>query len=258
VRERLSRSAIGSGADVASFVPAAVIAHGGTVASSADGAVSLDLDEAPVALRDILRAAVPGGGTRLRARFDLPVTDGERYLSRTDPLVAGLASHVLDTALDPLVDAAARRCGVIRTDTVAVRTTLLLVRYRFHLVITRRGEEHPMLAEDCAVLAFTGPPATPHWLAPELVTPLLDARASANVDPAQAGDFLAEVIEQAGAWRAHLDDDARGRAVELQHAHERVRIAANQSGIRHRVEPQLPPDLLGIYVYLPAPKRREN
>ncbi len=31
-----------------------------------------------------------------------------------------------------------------------------------------------------------------------------------------------------------------------------VRIAARLKGIRYRVEPHLPPDVLGIYVYLPV------
>jgi hypothetical protein len=39
---------------------------------------------------------------------------------------------------------------------------------------------------------------------------------------------------------------------ELLDAHRRVRTAAATKGVRYRVEPQLPPDVLGIYVYLPA------
>jgi superfamily II DNA or RNA helicase len=252
------QAAIGSGADVASFTASAVVAHGGTVARAGDGAVAIDLSEAPLALRDALGAGAIGDDARLKARFALPVAEDERFLSRTDPLVAGLASYVLDTALDPLADSAARRCGVIRTDAVAVRTTLLLVRYRFHLVVTRDGAEHPLLAEDCAVLGFTGPPTAPRWLDPEAVPPLLEARASANVDPALATDFLGEVVEHAGGWQAHLDEDARARADALHQAHQRVRTAASQRGVRHRVEPQLPPDLLGIYVYLPAPTKGDG
>jgi hypothetical protein len=74
------------------------------------------------------------------ARFDLPVKDSELYLSRTHPLVEGLATYVMDTALDPLGQGLARRCGVVRTSRVARRTTLLLVRLRYH-IITRHGEQ---------------------------------------------------------------------------------------------------------------------
>jgi hypothetical protein len=30
-----------------------------------------------------------------------------------------------------------------------------------------------------------------------------------------------------------------------------VRVASQAKGVSHRVEPQLPPDVLGIFVYLP-------
>lgn len=254
------QGAIGSGTDVEWFVRTAVTTSGGHVGGG-DGAggagtghddgpaVAIDMGEASRALRDAV-----GPPERLHARFRLPVADGERYLSRTDPFVAGMASHVLDTALDPLTPSVARRCGLIRTDAVALRTTVVLVRYRFHLVVTRDGVEHPLLAEDCAVLGFTGPPSDPVWLTPDAVEPLLQARPSTNVDPGQASDFLTETVEGLGALQAQLDDDARARADALQAAHERVRSAARQRGVRTRVEPQLPPDVLGIYVYLPTPK----
>jgi hypothetical protein len=41
------------------------------------------------------------------------------------------------------------------------------------------------------------------------------------------------------------------RGEELLEQHRRVRTAARMLGVSHHVEPQLPPDVLGIYVYLP-------
>ena len=38
---------------------------------------------------------------------------------------------------------------------------------------------------------------------------------------------------------------------ELLEAHQRVRRASKIRNVPYRVEPQLPPDVLGIYVYLP-------
>ncbi len=35
----------------------------------------------------------------------------------------------------------------------------------------------------------------------------------------------------------------------------RVRDAARRKGVRFRVEPQLPPDVLGLYCYLPVIRR---
>jgi hypothetical protein len=46
---------------------------------------------------------------------------------------------------------------------------------------------------------------------------------------------------------------AKARGEELLEAHRRVRQAAKMKDVSYRVEPQLPPDVLGIYVYLPKP-----
>lgn len=50
--------------------------------------------------------------------------------------------------------------------------------------------------------------------------------------------------------QSHLKQLAWERAEELREAHRRVRKVASLSVMRLRVEPQLPPDVLGIYVYL--------
>ena len=54
-----------------------------------------------------------------------------------------------------------------------------------------------------------------------------------------------------------LEARARQRGDELLAAHRRVRDAVAYHGgdqrPQHRVDAQLPPDLLGVYVFLPAP-----
>ena len=70
----------------------------------------------------------------------------------------------MDTALDPRTGGMARRSGVIRTSRVQRRTTVLLVRFRYH-IITRKGDnETALLAEDCQILAFAGSPQSAEWL----------------------------------------------------------------------------------------------
>ncbi|HQD81256.1 MAG TPA: hypothetical protein PK003_10525, partial [Bacillota bacterium] len=54
----------------------------------------------------------------------------------------------------------------------------------------------------------------------------------------------------------HVEEIAQQRAEGLLAAHRRVRSAARMKGVRYRVQPRLPADILGIYVYLPD--RREN
>ena len=51
--------------------------------------------------------------------------------------------------------------------------------------------------------------------------------------------------------RPALDEYAQRRGQELLEAHQRVRKASRIRNVKYRVEAQLPPDVLGIYVYLP-------
>jgi hypothetical protein len=239
------RAAIGFGLNVEAFTMDALRAYGAAITSN--GTLRADLTETPRALREAMRT----DENTFIARFDLPVKDSELYLSRTHPLVEGLATYVMDTALDPLGQGLARRCGVVRTSRVARRTTLLLVRLRYH-IITRHGEqEKPLLAEDCQVLAFAGAPQNAEWLYSDTAEALLDATPDANITPEQAADFVRRVIDGFATLQPYLDQAAIKRGEALLEAHRRVRTASQLKGISYRVEAQLPPDVLGIYVYLP-------
>jgi hypothetical protein len=140
----------------------------------------------------------------------------------------------------------------MRTAQVERRTTLILVRFRYHIVTVQGDREKPLLAEDCQVLAFAGSPQTAEWLDNATAERLLRAMPDANITSEQAGDFVRKVAEGFNAIRPHLDEVARQRGEELLEAHQRVRRASKIRNVRYRVEPQLPPDVLGVYVYLPA------
>ena len=246
------QAAVGSGADVEAFVRSAMGAYNGVV-SGADP-VTLSLGETPRAFRDALGSL--GDRDSFDARFDLPAAEGVTYLSRTHPLVAGMAAHFLDEALDETLGGAARRCGVIRTNAVDIRTTLFLCRFRLHLIAEVRGDEHPMLAEDAAVLAFTGSLDRPVWLNSPEAEALIQAKPAGNVKPEVAQTFLTEVLNNESMWRPVLDAEAHRRADALVASHARVRDADDRRGVsrgaRYRAQPQLPVDVLGLYLYLPV------
>jgi superfamily II DNA or RNA helicase len=247
-----ARDAIGAASDVEEFVRAAVAAHGGVVAAAPGGALDIVLDNSPTGLRDAVR-----GQTRLRGRFELPLrADHEVYLSRTHPFVEGLASYLLTSALDSLEGGVAARCGALRTSAVDRRTTLLLVRYRFDITTIRPDRDQELLAEDAAVLAFSGPPEDPTWLPPDAVAPLLEATPAGNLPAEQASRFIVTVLDAPSVIAARLAQEARRRAEELLATHRRIRTQSGARGVRYRVTPHLPPDVLGVYVLLPpAPGR---
>lgn len=248
------QAAVGSGADVEQFVRTAVAAYGGTV--SAGSPADLSLQDTPQAFRESL--GLLGDTDRLKVAFDLPVPDAVTYLARTGPVVGGLAAHVLDEALDAELRGKASRAGVMRTSAVQRRTTLLLCRFRLHLVAETRDGETPLLAEDAGLLAFAGSPDAPQWLSVEEAEALLAAVPSGNVDPEPAREMVAEVLAADG-WRSRLDEEAHERSERLVASHSRVREADTRRGVgrgaRYRATPQLPVDVLGVYLYLPAVTR---
>ena len=139
------------------------------------------------ARRDATRSPGPAALPR-----DFPVGRREAVLHRTDQSTAAIAGYVLEAALDPTLPPElrpARRCAVVRTSAVSTRTTLLLVRYRFHLTLPSRSGERTAVAEDAALLAFEGGTSDPTWLDGDDVRRLLDARASGNVPAAQAREL---------------------------------------------------------------------
>jgi hypothetical protein len=247
-----AQAAVGSGVDVAAFTQEALRGLGATV--SGKDTLKVDLRETPRALRDLLNRGL--AGDTFEACFEPPFVEGQLQLVRTHPLVESLSSYILETALDPLsadphIKAPARRCGAIRTAQVERRMTLLLVRFRYHIITTRGGEEKPLLAEDCQVLAFAGSPQNAEWLDGTTAERLLSLIPDSNINFDQASDFVRKVEEGFESLRPNLDKVALARGEELLDAHQRVRRASKIRNVQYRVEPQLPPDVLGIYVYLP-------
>ncbi|MCC7542080.1 MAG: DEAD/DEAH box helicase [Deltaproteobacteria bacterium] len=243
-----ARRALGGESDVQRFVLTAASCLGATVSSSGPP-FQIDLRETPAALRD----AIVDDETSVRVAFRGMERDGIWVLGRTHPFVAGLAAYVLETALDAKGDGPARRCGVVRTNDVAKRTTVLVARARYHLVTVKPEQpEQALLAEDVFLAAFEGSPDEPEWLDESAVARVLAAKPSQNVAVDLARTQLGRIVERLSVARAKLDALAKERGKALLASHRRVREAAKARTKTVRVEPHLPADVLGVFVYLPA------
>ncbi|MEU8692391.1 DEAD/DEAH box helicase [Streptomyces sp. NPDC048665] len=212
---------------------------------------------APAGLRDALAATL--GGRLIEEDREIPfrttpaIGRGEAALVRTDPAIGAIASYVLDSALDANTPGPrpARRCGVVTTDAVTIRTTLLLVRYRFHLTLPSRTGERQLVAEDARLLAYEGMPSRARWLDDEAAVALLAARASANTHEQLARNQIGRALDGLPDLAGHLTEYGTSLAAELDASHRRVR-KANEEIVRGlKVVPQEPADVLGVYVYLP-------
>jgi hypothetical protein len=244
---------IGKTVDVERFVSRAVETLGGIVKqvekSSGRTMLSIDLRSTDPAFRAGLPEGLPD---QFDAVFELPHIDKTILLVRTHPFVEALASYLVGTAIDDPSASKAARSGAIRTQAVTKRTTLLLLRLRYHILRTVGSDTRELLAEECCVVGFEGAPEQASWLSPDQSEALLAATPDANITPEQARQFVGKVVEATESLQPHLDTFAAERAKTLLTVHRQVRDESRIKGLKYDVRPQLPADVLGVYVLLPS------
>ena len=241
------RESIGSAQLTREFFSAALRSYGARLTETS-GAYTVDVQQVKMLVRESC-----GLLKTTKVRFDLPVQEDELYLSRTHPHVEGLADLVLNAALDGDPNyAIASRCGVFRTKAVREKTVLLLIRYRFHLLQQIGDKSIPRLAEDSQIAAFIGEPDNPSWLTAEETAGILQAEPSGNILPQLAKAHLDMILHDPQPLFSHLNQLAKMRSEQLAQEHTRVReVLQMRRARRLEIRPELPPDILGIYVYLP-------
>ena len=251
-----ARKSVGTAPDLSRFVMDTLQIHGG-VAKEKKTFWELDFHETPYELRDRVSDGFGDSISQVQIKYDLPVEEGVQWVSRTHPLIENLASFVLESALDGAETTKARRCGVIRTKAIEKRTTILLARFRFDLttVFRDKGEE-TQISEETGIMAFSGAPDEAKWLESSISENLLDAEPSGNLSSEQAKQFIQRVLDGIKQLQPFLKQEAARRADELKAAHSRVRTISARKGIPNRIQgykvnPNLPVDILGIYVLIP-------
>jgi uncharacterized protein (DUF2267 family) len=194
----------------------------------------LPLTGLPAPLRERLptppRTRGRGAGEEvLRVIFDTPAPEGTVYIGRHHPFTGALAEYLLDAAFAPPEEETSRsrpplaaRGGVLRTDAVERRTTLLLLRLRY--LLAEAGGENPLLAEEALVWGFRGRPGDLQWLPDEETMDLLAAaRPTANVTPEERREVLEAALAALPDLEADLTARMEARAQALEQSHRRVR-----------------------------------
>ncbi|MFN9290442.1 MAG: ATP-dependent helicase, partial [Planctomyces sp.] len=121
-----------------------------------------------------------------------------------------------------------------------------------HILRTVAGDTRELLAEECCIVGFEGAPEQAAWLTPEQAEVLLTAAPDANIAPDQARQFVGKVVDASAALAPHLDGFAAERAKTLLAVHRQLRDESRIKGLKYDVRPQLPADVLGVYVLLPS------
>ena len=191
---------------------------------------------------------------RLHFHRSFPVPPGHHVLTRVDPAVEALSRYVLDAALDPSLSPLlrpGRRAGITRCAAVHKVTTLLVVRYRFEVNLTGSRTSTTQVAEDAHFLAHTTSGDTISWLPDDQLDTLLTAPATGNIADSLAEAQLTKALARLDELQPHLEQTGRAKAHRLVTEHRDIRAASRSGGRAVTAHLLPPPDVLGVYVFLP-------
>jgi hypothetical protein len=251
---RKSLAVLGGEADVERFVLQAAVKLGAPLQPTKSH-FKLSIDHLPRPVQE--RLSVDGMAGNMRIGFHQPVDPGTQFIHRTHPLVVTLADTLLERALESQSQAAetsdadaVARSGAAFVADVSLKTTVLLLRMRHQLTVTRGTQTRLMLCEEAVAVAVAG--AAPLTvLKADQVRALLGTEAARNMPPPIRDRHLQQSLEALPGWTGDLEAIAQQRAQALLQDHRRIREAADAKG-SYQVTASLPVDVMGIFVLVPA------
>lgn len=196
--------------------------------------------------------------------FSSPTPPGVEYVGRNHKLVSSIATYLLEEALAKSNDATVSRCGVIRTTAVSQLTVLLLLRSRY--LTKTPSSDALLLSEEVLVFGYPyGARSAEEWLSDSDALELLStAKPDANIPSNEKRELVELALQQLGSWQeAKLDlgnkyplqkvikDKILQRAKALEESHKRIRKGLKLHIREFEINPQLPPDLLGLLILQP-------
>ena len=211
----------------------------------------LSWDALPRSIRERLESH---GIQRLDAvGFALPLPRGVSYIHRSHPLVTVLADELAERALDENgseADRPARRTGAMTTSAVSQRVIVALLRLRTNLTLVREGNRREMLAEEAVTVVLEGN-QPPRALSTQEAVDWFTHEATQNTSPEVRERAVQTALERLASHQEVLDEIGREHGRKLLQDHRRVRDSERDGRGTFEVKPQLPADVLGVYVLMP-------
>jgi superfamily II DNA or RNA helicase len=170
-------------------------------------------------------------------------------LGRNHPLVAYLSDMILGRALSPQNDKESYRCGATYTNSVTARTVVLLLRVRYLL---GRRNQPDQFAEEVVTIGYRAESGKLVWRPAndkEVLRLLEEAEAAGNITDQEKSQRIASALDEVNAKRSELQHIADGRSAELEAAHDRLKQQIGGAKVKAKAHP---PDILGVYVFLPG------
>ena len=207
----------------------------------------------PEKLRHWLDLSAGKGNAQLA--FRSPVNEGFTYWGRNHNAVEALCRTVLSESLNPERKSNnASRAAVVLSGAVKERTVIYILRAR-HVIEDVRAKNH-LVAEEVLLYGVSGAERTPVPI--DVINSLMEK-------PDATGDLPLEMQEKQlereltviPEFHPRFDELAFERAEELIKQHERYHkaLGAETKSARFRVvEPVIPMDILGVYIFVPGGK----
>lgn len=200
----------------------------------------------PQRLRELL-----GIKNEILISFKSPTPAGYKYIGRNHPFTEHLSQMVINNALQRNGQHAAR-AAVMRTADVSEKTVLFQLRVRN--VIAEQPLDKEIVAEEMWLWGYTGDVGNKQYIDKEKALALLmTATPAGNMEEGEKAYWLGEEMEWVAnetTFRALTDEVALERANHLVESHTKFKKLVSGS-VYKVVEPVLPMDVLGIYIFLP-------
>ncbi|WP_312322512.1 helicase-related protein, partial [Soonwooa sp.] len=193
------------------------------------------------------------GKTSPLISFDSPTPKGYKYIGRNHRFVEQLCHFIISQAFEEGENSydLARTC-VIRTNDVAVKTTLVMFRVRN--VVKELRSKQESVAEEMYLWGYRSVGGNLETLDfKEARTLLTTAVPTANLSREMQENILTEELQSFEHKKDIFIDIATERADKLVEAHGRFKALIGGRSYE-KSTPILPPDVLGVYVLMPKPK----
>ena len=246
---------LGDKQDVERFVKTACEQLGAPLQQTKTGLYRIPLAHLPLQLKE--RMEVSNLMQIQHIDFQYPTRGRAEFINRTHPLVSHLADYLTELAMDGSADSSAvskvARAGAVYSKAIERKTTVYLLRLRSRLSIKRtqadKQSASELLAEEALALVVNAQ-GQPQLLEKGALLALMQAPPSRNMTPEAKMRELNTAIEQVGSLQGAFEKLANQRAQEVLADHRRTREAADARG-SYSVQPQLPVDVMGVYVLVP-------
>jgi len=197
-------------------------------------------------------ASALGQGEKIHISFQSPTPQGSRYIGRNHRFVEQLCHRIIANSLDKERRGnKAARASVFRTDSVNTQTTL--IQFRVRNVIREVSQQHEMVSEEMFLWGYEQTPDGIHALEIVRCKELLHASNALDLSTERQELIFEKELEHFKQLHPDFIKVVEKRSDELVNAHTRF---AKYIGAKRfeAVTPVLPPDILGVYVFIPNPK----